>query len=317
MEIIAKLGSLLGLSFVSGINLYATVGVVGLVTKFNLIQGLPPEFQALNNNLIITVAIILYACEFLADKIPGFDTAWDAIHTVIRPFGGALLALMTVGKASPGAEVLAFMIGATMATGSHLAKSGFRVLINTSPEPFSNMVVSVAEDMGVVGLAYLSMAHPVLALIITVILTIIIIIVLPFLWRAILMLLSGLWHRLKSVSGSSAEQGAKSIAIKIASQIGDAGISLDNSVVVPAWVIKMRGFKRWQKGYLVCDDKNLYFMPSRMFKKTPVSIPRPNRERILFGKGFLFHKVFVNSDRESWNFIVPRNYAKLLEEHLV
>ncbi len=316
MKIIAKLGSLLGLSFVSGINLYATVAVVGLVTKFHLIQGLPPEFQALNNNLIITVAIILYVCEFFADKIPGFDTAWDAIHTLIRPFGGALLALMTVGKASPATEVLAFMIGATLATGSHLAKSGFRVLINTSPEPFSNMVVSVAEDMGVVGLTYLSMSHPVLALVITVILTIIIAILLPFLWRAVRMLLSGLWHRLKGTGGAPGDSLLRSTAIKIAPHITDLGISLDNAVVVPAWVTKVRGFKRWQKGYLVYDKENFYFVPSKMFKKTPISIPVPRKEKIIMGSGFLFHKLFIHSDRESWNLIVPKNYARLLEEQL-
>lgn len=316
MEIIAKLGSLLGLSFVSGINLYATVAVVGLVTKFHLVQGLPPEFQALNNNLIITVAIILYACEFLADKIPGFDTAWDAIHTVIRPFGGALLALMTVGKASPAAEVLAFMIGATLASGSHLAKSGFRVLINTSPEPFSNMVVSVAEDMGVVGLAYLSMAHPVWALVITVILSIIIAILLPFLWRAVRMLLSGLYHRLKGLGGAPVDSMSDSAALKIASQITDLGLSLDDTVILPAWSSKIRGFKRWQKGYLVYDKKNFYFVPSKVFKKTPVSVPAPGRERIITGSGFLFHRIFINSERESWNLLVPKNYARILEDSL-
>ncbi len=316
MEIIAKLGSLLGLSFVSGINLYATVAMVGLVTKFNLIQGLPPEFQALNNNLIITVAIILYACEFLADKIPGFDTAWDAIHTVIRPFGGAMLALMTVGKTSPAAEVLAFMLGASFATTSHLAKSGLRVLINTSPEPFSNMVVSVAEDMGVVGLTYLSMTHPVLALVITVILTIIIMLLLPFLWRAVRMVISGLWYRLRGSGASEVESGTNSITVKIAPQISELGISLENLVAVPAWVSKIRGFKKWQKGYLVCDRKNFYFIPVRMFRKTPLSIPMPGKDRILFGSGFLFHKIFVNSDRESWNLLVPKYYAKLLEEYL-
>ncbi len=316
MEIIAKLGSLLGLSFVSGINLYATVAVVGLVTKYNLVQGLPPEFQALNNNLIITVAIILYACEFLADKVPGFDTFWDAIHTVIRPFGGALIALMAVGKASPGAEVLAFMIGATMAGTSHLAKSGFRILINTSPEPFSNMVVSVAEDLGVVGLAYLSMAHPIMALVITAILTIIIMVTLPVLWRAVRMLFSGLWYRLKGLLGTSAESTSKAISMKISSQLNDLGIPLNDAVSVPAWGTKIRGFKRWQKGYLVCDGKNLHFIPARIFRKTPVSIPVPKKENILFGQGLLFYKVHFNSERETWNLIIPRDYIKLLEEHL-
>lgn len=314
MTIIAKLGSLLGLSFISGINLYATVAVTGLVTKYHLVQGLPPEFQALNNDLIITVAIILYACEFLADKIPGFDTAWDALHTIIRPFGGALLALMTVGNASPAAEILAFMLGATMATGAHLTKAGVRVLINTSPEPFSNIAVSLAEDVGVVSLAYLSLSHPVLALIVTVILTIIIIILLPFLWRAIKMLLSGVWHRVINLGKSAGTLSKSSLPLKIVSYLDENDIAMDDeSVVFPAWTTKIRGFKRWQRGYLIKHGRKFLFLPNRLFKREHIALEINDQKDLILSRGFLFNKVLIKGEGERWNIIIPRAYEENLK----
>ena len=111
MDVIAQLGSLLGLSFISGINLYATVAVTGLCVKFGLVQGLPPEFQVFANDAVLFVALFFYAIEFFMDKIQGLDTLWDSIHTVIRPLGGALIALMQVGEASPAVEVIVFLFG--------------------------------------------------------------------------------------------------------------------------------------------------------------------------------------------------------------
>jgi hypothetical protein len=116
MELIAQLGSILGLSFISGINLYATVAVVGICTRFDLIQGLPPEFQVLSNEAVIFVALLLYFVEFFMDKIQGLDTLWDSLHTIIRPLGGAFIALMQVGEASLAVEVIVFMLGASLAS---------------------------------------------------------------------------------------------------------------------------------------------------------------------------------------------------------
>ena len=143
MELIARLGSLLGLSFISGINLYATVAVAGICSKYHLVQGLPAEFDALAHDGVIAVAVILYLVEFLMDKIPGLDTLWDSIHTFIRPLGGAMLALMQVGEASPALQVIVFMLGASLASVAHFTKAATRLVINASPEPFSNILVSV------------------------------------------------------------------------------------------------------------------------------------------------------------------------------
>jgi hypothetical protein len=162
MEIIASLGRTMGFSFAAGINLYATVAILGLASRYNWV-ALPPQFRAFDNDIVIGVAIVLYIVEFVADKIPWFDSVWDAVHTAIRPVGGAVIAVTTLGDASPTTETLVGLLGGTLAAGSHFSKSGTRALANTSPEPFSNWILSIAEDVFVVGLGFIALKYPVAA----------------------------------------------------------------------------------------------------------------------------------------------------------
>ncbi len=201
MEIIAKLGSLLGLSFICGVNLYATVAVVGLCLKHGLVQGLPPELSVLANDAVIFVALFLYIVEFVIDKIPGLDTLWDTLHTVIRPLGGALIAVLQVGEGSPALEVIAIMIGASLASAAHLTKAGTRILVQLSPEPFSNMALSFGEDIFTVVYGYLALAYPRWMFFITLALTAAVVLFLPLLFRAVSMGVRALGHRLFSAFG--------------------------------------------------------------------------------------------------------------------
>jgi uncharacterized protein DUF4126 len=162
-----ELGRTLGFSFAAGVNLYATVAILGLASRYGWVS-LPPQFQTFNNDLVIGAAIAMYLIEFFADKIPYVDTLWDIVHTAIRPIGGALIAVTTLGDASPTVEALVALLGGTVAAGSHLTKTSTRAAANTSPEPFSNWVLSVAEDLFVVGLGYLALIHPIAALVLAV-----------------------------------------------------------------------------------------------------------------------------------------------------
>ena len=112
MEWIAALGRTMGFSFAAGINLYATVAILGLASRYNWV-ALPPQYQAFDNDFIIATALGLYVVEFVADKIPYVDTIWDSVHTLIRPVGGALVAAGTVGDASPSFEVIMALLGGT------------------------------------------------------------------------------------------------------------------------------------------------------------------------------------------------------------
>jgi hypothetical protein len=161
-DLVNLLGRTLGFSFAAGINLYATVAILGLATRYGWVD-LPAQYRVFDNTWIIVGAIVLYLVEFFADKIPWLDSLWDAVHTVIRPLGGALIAVASIGHAQPWVQALAAIAGAALATSTHVAKAGTRAAANTSPEPFSNWALSLAEDGFVLGLGLLALTHPVAA----------------------------------------------------------------------------------------------------------------------------------------------------------
>src|SRR3954470_22266719 len=152
----------MGFSFAAGLNLYATVAILGLASRFDWVQ-LPPQFKLFDNDIVIGGAIVMYLVEFVADKVPWFDSVWDAVHTAIRPIGGALIAVATLGHASPAVQGLVALLGGSLAASTHLTKAGTRAVANASPEPFTNWILSLTEDAFVVGLGFLSLKYPALA----------------------------------------------------------------------------------------------------------------------------------------------------------
>ena len=170
---LTALGYTIPLAFASGLNVYATVAVLGLCSHYGLV-ALPPQFRAFDNPIVITVALVMYLVEFVADKIPWVDSIWDLLHTVVRPLGGALLAVTALGDASPTATALAALLGGSVAMTTHLTKTGTRAAANTSPEPFSNWILSFGEDVLAVSIAYGALKHPMLALAIAVALLLVI-----------------------------------------------------------------------------------------------------------------------------------------------
>jgi hypothetical protein len=168
MEWIATLGRTMGFSFAAGINLYATVAILGLASRYDWVS-LPPQYQAFDNDFIIATALVLYVIEFVADKIPWFDSLWDTVHTAIRPIGGAVIAVTTLGEASPATETLVGLLGGTLAAGTHFGKAGTRAIANTSPEPFSNWILSLGEDAFVIALGIVALKYPVIAMLVVIV----------------------------------------------------------------------------------------------------------------------------------------------------
>ena len=168
MERFHLLSVALGLAALAGINLYLTVFATGLAIHFHWIT-LDPAYQSLQvlgDPVVITVAGVLYLVEFFADKIPWLDSAWDAVHTIIRPVGGALLAVQTLGRPSPTLSVIVALLAGGTSLLTHTAKSATRLTSNTSPEPFSNIALSVGEDVAVVSGLALIYHNPVVALLV-------------------------------------------------------------------------------------------------------------------------------------------------------
>jgi hypothetical protein len=174
----------MGLAWASGINLYATLLTLGFLANSGNIV-LPPDLQIVANPLVMVAAGFMYFVEFFADKTPGVDTGWDAIHTFIRIPAGAMLAAGAVGDLNPAVELAAAILGGGMAASTHATKAGARVLINTSPEPFSNWLASVGEDIAVIGGVWTCINHPVVFLIALFFFILMMIWLLPRLWAGI------------------------------------------------------------------------------------------------------------------------------------
>ena len=166
-ELVSIIALTMGVGWASGINLYAALLVLGLGGATGNI-ALPEQLDILQNPLVIGAAGLMYGVEFFADKIPGVDTGWDAISTFIRIPAGAILASSAIGDVSPALEIAAGIAGGGLATISHGAKAGSRLLINTSPEPVTNWTASIAEDLTVVAGLWAVLVHPVIFLILLV-----------------------------------------------------------------------------------------------------------------------------------------------------
>jgi hypothetical protein len=183
-QISATLALTMGLAWASGINLYATLLTLGFLANTGNIV-LPPDLQIVADPMVMAAAGVMYFIEFFADKVPGVDTGWDTIHTFIRIPAGAMLAAGAIGHLNPAVEIAAAIMGGSLAAGSHATKAGTRVLINTSPEPFSNWFASVGEDIAVIGGVWASINHPVIFLIAMVFFIALMIWLLPRIWGGV------------------------------------------------------------------------------------------------------------------------------------
>jgi hypothetical protein len=201
-QIINTIALTMGVAWASGINLYAalvTLGVLGATGNITL----PPDLVILTDPLVIGAAGLMFLVEFIADKMPGVDTGWDSIHTFIRIPAGALLAAGAVGDVTPALSIAAALVGGGLAATTHATKAGSRVMINTSPEPFSNWTASLAEDFAVIAGLWTAVHYPWLFLILLLVFIVFMIWLLPKIWQGIkkvFAFLNDMFHKKKKTS---------------------------------------------------------------------------------------------------------------------
>jgi hypothetical protein len=182
MSPLETLGFALGTSFASGLNLYATVAAAGLMQRFGLVQ-LPDALQVLSHPIVLGVAITLFLVESIADKIPYVDSAWDALHTFIRPPAAAVLSYSAFGNVPEEYKIGAALLAGSVALTSHGAKASARAAANTSPEPVSNWTLSILEDGLAVFLVWMAAQYPLLTAGIVLVLVILAVLLIRKLWR--------------------------------------------------------------------------------------------------------------------------------------
>jgi hypothetical protein len=193
-EIVTIIAFSLGTAWASGINLYAAILALGLFASTGYLT-LPEGLQVLADPVVIAAAGFMYLVEFFADKVPGVDSAWDAIHTFIRIPAGALLAAAAFGDVDPAVSLAAALVGGGLAAATHVTKASTRLLVNTSPEPFSNVGVSLSEDVATVSVLWLALFHPWLFVVFLFFFLLFLVWFLPVLWRGLRSIVASI-HRL-------------------------------------------------------------------------------------------------------------------------
>lgn len=216
MGVLETLTLALGASWASGLNLYATAAILGVLDLLGLVT-LPADLQILGNPLVLAAAIFLYVVEFFADKIPGLDSLWDAIHTFIRIPAGGLMAMGVVdgldfGYAQELQTIGALAGGSIIAAGAHATKAGTRAVINTSPEPVTNWTASFIEDIMVVVGMFFAIFKPIVFLVIFVIFALIAIWILPKIWRGIRKVFSSARHPVVTMRSDPQERMSLTLA---------------------------------------------------------------------------------------------------------
>ncbi len=208
METLQLLAVALGLASLAGLNLYLTVFVTGLSIQQHWIV-LAPQYQQLEvlaHPAVIVISGVLYFLQFFADKVPWVDSLWDSIHTVIRPIGGALLAVRVLGSTNPVFDVVIALLAGSIALTVHGMKAGTRLVANTSPEPFSNIALSLTEDVTVLGGLALLHFNPILALVVLVLFLAAIAYFAPKLVRGTKVILWLVWKKLNAPAAEEAAQ---------------------------------------------------------------------------------------------------------------
>ncbi len=309
MDALIKLSTLMGLSLTSGINLYATVAVVGLVTKYDVVKGLPVEFQAFNNDNIIALAILLYIVEFFADKIPGFDTLWDSLHTFIRPVGSAFITLTAMGESDQSIEIITVLLCSFLALCTHTVKMGTRLVVNMSPEPFSNTAVSVGEDIAVAALAWASLAHPVVSSVLSLFFILLLLLYGPGLFRITVMVLKAVPVRLSTFF---TQKKAETLIEFIPDRYEDClenylGNGDEMHCCLPCRVMGIKEAGRYRSGFIVITERELFFVYRKFFKIRAWVSAFSGKSKVKTEKKLLFDIIHFRDNEISGEFIFFKN----------
>ena len=303
------LAAILGLSTVSGINLYLTVLLVGAGQRFGWIHGLPSDLAILSHPVVLGAAALLFLLEFLADKVPFITPIWDGLHTFIRPLGGALLALGAAGELHPVAKVLALLAGGTIALGTHGSKMGVRLLAHTAPEPASHSVLSVAEDLGVAALLALAYSHPAIALPVIGAVLVATALLLPLLLRALAFVLTGFRGALRSLVGRGSRDEIPLWAELKALELAPTR----PTEVLPCFARRVKGLPRFHGAFLVQAGGSWHLVYRRWFRTRSLAFdPASGPARTI--PGLLWDTAVFLRDGKTQVLLVGRDWRHALPE---
>jgi len=308
MNTLALLGSTLGLGLLSGIRLYSTVLAVGLGVRFGLINLHPAlsHLNVLTHPAILTVAAVIFLVEFFADKIPWVDSLWDSVHTFIRPLGAALIGATAIGEVDPITKTAVALLCGGVALSGHSVKAGTRVLVNHSPEPFSNIGLSLVEDAVVVGGTWLSLAHPVFMFSVVVVFLILFIVISPKIFRLLRLEINGFFSLLEKFL-SPAPNGADSTLVEA---LPEKYLQYWAKKALPAHpqcrmaCFAGKGVKglRYSMGYFCLAEHEAFFITRRSFRFRIHQIDLKTVSALYFKSKLLFDQLILQGGKKQQHF---------------
>jgi hypothetical protein len=321
MPVLQKLGVALGLSSLAGINLYLTVFVTGLSIEQHWIDVSQtyPDLAILAHPAVIAISGLLYVLQFFADKIPWVDSLWDAIHTFIRPLGGAYLAVETLGYHDPTVDLIAALLAGSASLTTHAMKAGTRLVANHSPEPFSNIALSVGEDAAVVGGLFLIKQDPVLAFIVFCALLLVIAWVGPKIGRAARVQLWLIWKKISSPASDKLEtELGKTLPHEL--DIAFFSVNLERDPIawaVPCISTSARGLSGNLSGFLVATVRpgpKLAFVAKRGWKHVGLELELAGY-KVAHEPKFLSENVvlYCLEKKPKYIFVFPRSQRAIVK----
>jgi len=316
METLQLLGTTMGLSALAGLNLYLTVFVAGLAIQMGWVQLAPglEKLAVLGDPVVLAVAGVLLVVELVVDKVAYADSGWDTLHTIIRPVGGAIIGLKALGTMDPSLDVMGALLGGTVAFTTHAAKSGARLLVNTSPEPASNIVVSAGENVFVVGGLWFVFQHPLMSLLIVGVFLAVFWYCAPKFFRMIKAYWLGLAQRFATRRGANEEPFPPTVpAFARETWLTLQREDEDVTWVLPAISGKIPTLGRNLRGCVIgTTEGRLLFIGRKNFRARFCTVPLQN-SRVTTSGGTVFHRLIVRTEEDAlYRLRFTRQYAAYL-----
>jgi hypothetical protein len=319
METLQQLGTMMGLTMLAGLNLYLTVFVTGLAIRLGWVANYPVGLDVLGDPVILSVAGVLLVLELIADKWAYVDSLWDSAHTVIRPVGGALLALAAIGDVHPVVSVVAVLLGGSIAFTSHAAKAGTRAMVNTSPEPVTNVVASTAENVLVVGGLWLAFQHPLIAL--SVVLTFVVVFwyFAPKFFRMVRANVTAIVHRFMARRRGATPPG---LPRTLPGFVHEAWLKIQRPGEDVAWALpcfagRIKDVGRNVRGCLIGTSQNRVLFVGRKLLRHQWRVIPAGRMKCADDPGAFFHRLTIRGeDGDEVRVRFTRKYAPHVTEML-
>jgi len=271
---LALIGQTVGLSFACGLNLYATVIVLGILARFDLVAGMPAGLRGLGGLLVIASALALYIVEAIVDKVRHADSLWDAVHTFIRPSAAAMLAVAALWPYSLSTKLAGAVLGAIVALGTHATKAGLRIVLHTDPRPRLSFSVSVIEDVAAILLTTAALLWPVYALAGAGGAIVVILLVGHRFWRAFTLGMRALVARLRSVLGTSGWRPVDDLPRDLRGLIGPTPLGAAPPRTARVGITGLKGVGAYRSGWLVISDDGLAFVYRSLLGARACDLPR-------------------------------------------